>query len=514
MLSVLNSFIFKIKMNTNLVVTPSHFFKLAKSPLWIWHDAFGDPSKKEPLSEFTLKIMEDGNLHEKEFISKLEVEEVSEPNPSRGVQETLRLMKEGKPLIYQGWLEMDVDGVIYRGRPDLLEKRPGSSIFGEWLYVPIDIKSSSEAKTLHKQQLAFYCMILSSVQGTSPVSAGIVNRDFIRIEVAIDRKILDKTHDDIDEVLKILRGKRPALHISSATKETPWYRVCLQEAEELSDVSLIYKLRKDTAQALRDLGIDTLSKMAAQDVDALPKISGASKETLYKARLQAQSLIEKKPIFIGEPEPIEETDLKLYFDIEGDPWMNAEYLFGFWVVGDPEGQFAQFGHVSFSEEEPGKYFIYFLAESPDLEKAMWNNFLDWLCCLPEDYKVYHYAHYEQAAINKLGEKYKRSQELDRFQERLIDLKKNVDKTVIFPLYFYSIKDIAKSSFVNFKWRHVKAGGGQSIFWYESWLETQDRQILQDIIDYNEDDVRATEHLHLWINKAPQELLETSMTSSH
>jgi hypothetical protein len=51
-------------MNANLIVTPSHFFKLAKDPLWIWHDAFGDPSKKELLSEFTLKIMEDGNLHE------------------------------------------------------------------------------------------------------------------------------------------------------------------------------------------------------------------------------------------------------------------------------------------------------------------------------------------------------------------------------------------------------------------------------------------------------------------
>jgi hypothetical protein len=95
MLLVLNSFILKIKMNTNLVITPSHFFKLAKSPLWIWHDAFGDPSKKEPLSEFTLKIMEDGNLHEKDYVSTLAVTEVAEMGPEKGVEETLRLMKEG-----------------------------------------------------------------------------------------------------------------------------------------------------------------------------------------------------------------------------------------------------------------------------------------------------------------------------------------------------------------------------------------------------------------------------------
>ena len=68
-------------------------------------------------------------------------------DPEKGVEETLSLMKEGKPLIYQGWLEKRIDNIIYRGRPDLLEKRPGISNFGDWIYVPIDIKSSSEIKT-------------------------------------------------------------------------------------------------------------------------------------------------------------------------------------------------------------------------------------------------------------------------------------------------------------------------------------------------------------------------------
>ena len=94
----------------------------------------------------------------------------------------------------------------------------------------------------------------------------------------------------------------------------------------------------------------------------------------------------------------------------------------------------------------------------------------------------------------------------RFQDQLIDLENSVHKTVILPLYFYSLKDIAKSSFVNFKWRHAKASGGQSIYWYEQWLETKDRSILQDIIDYNKDDVRATEHLHLWMNQAAKQHL--------
>ena len=497
-------------MKANLVVTPSHFFKLAKNPLWIWHDTFGDPSKKEPLSEFTLKIMEDGNLHEQEYISKLEVESVKELDSVKGVQETLRLMREGRTLIYQGWLESSEEGVVYRGRPDLLEKHPGFSIFGDWIYVPVDIKSSSEPKTLHRQQLAFYCMTLGSVQGFCPTTASIINRNFDKLKVDIDEKILEKTQEDIEEILSIFRGKKPNVHISSSAKETPWYKECLKEAEEKRDVSLIYKLRKDTAQGLREHGIDTIEKLASQDIDALPKIPGASIETLYQAKIQAQSLVEKKPIFIGAPEPIQESELKLYFDIEGDPWLGVEYLFGFWVVGDAEGKYARLGHVAWSQEDHGKYFLYFLAETPEFESIMWADFLAWLTHLPSEYKVYHYAHYEKTALKKLAEKHQNSDELHRFQDQLIDLKKSVDKSVVFPLYFYSIKDIAKSSFVNFKWRHAKAGGGQSIFWYEQWLETKDRKTLQDIIDYNEDDVRATEHLHLWINEAAKEQLVTDM----
>ena len=68
----------------------------------------------------------------------------------------------------------------------------------------------------------------------------------------------------------------------------------------------------------------------------------------------------------------------------------------------------------------------------------------------------------------------------------------------YSLHLYSIKDIAKSEFLGFKWRYEKADGSQSIFWYEEWLETGNSEILDDIINYNEDDVRLTEHLYLWL----------------
>ncbi len=67
---------------------------------------------------------------------------------------------------------------------------------------------------------------------------------------------------------------------------------------------------------------------------------------------------------------------------------------------------------------------------------------------------------------------------------------------VFPIYFYGLKQICK--FLGFSWRSTKAGGAQSIFWYEEWLATGNREILNTIIDYNEDDVRATKFLKDWI----------------
>jgi predicted RecB family nuclease len=481
------------------IITPSLFFQLDMSPLWIWLDLFGDQSKKEPLSEFALKLLDDGNLHEEKYVESLEVIEVTEMDPIKGADITLQLMKEGVPLIYQGWLQFEQGDRILRGRPDLLEKQKGTSRFGNWVYCPVDIKASSDIKNTHIQQLAFYAFLLEQIQGSSVGLSWVVNRHFQRLPVLLDQAAIESMQNAIAEIVGIFQGKKPDVHISSKVKNSPWYKECLKEAEKKNDVSLIYGLREDTAKHLRSIGIDTLEKVSQVKIENLPKVHGASLETLRKAKTQAKALIEKSPILIGSPISKDEKNLTLYFDIEGSKNPEVEYLLGFWIIGDLEGKYASIGHVDKYKEDGEKYFLYFLAEDASLEKEMWDKFLAWLALLPEDYSVYHYASYEKTALRKLSERCcSSSRDLERFQDKLIDLEKEVKKTVVLPLYFYSIKDIAKSPFVNFKWRHAKAGGAQSMFWYEQWLKTGDRSILQDIIRYNEDDVRATEHVNKWL----------------
>lgn len=498
-----NTLIAEAPSDSPIVLTPSHFFQYVTHPQWIWFDRFGNTEKKEEISEFTLKLMENGVLHEKSYISEFDFTEVELEKSDEAAETTLRLMQQGVPLIYQGCIQIECNGAIYRGRPDLLEKREGFSTFGNWHYVPIEIKSSSDIKILHKHQLTFYALILEKIQGLLPSEMAIINRHRTKIPFTLNSKHQLTTIKLIEEIIGVMRGHKPTSTITSKSKNSPWFKKALGEAQASRDISLIYRLDSRSLSSLRKMGIKTLEDMVAADIAELPKVSYASPETLQKAQLQAQSLIDNKVLRIGDLDHLPETPLKLYFDIEGNPLLDVDYLFGIWVSGDPTHQYAPRENVRFYKDED-RYFLYFLANRPEDEKAMWDAFVNWVKLLPEEYTVFHYANYEKTHLEKLSELYGDSPHLHRFQDNLVDLQQVIEKSIIFPLHFYSIKDIAKSPFLNFKWRHQKAGGGQSVFWFDQWLATNEKSIMDDIINYNEDDVRATEALFLWL-KNPNRL---------
>jgi predicted RecB family nuclease len=65
----------------------------------------------------------------------------------------------------------------------------------------------------------------------------------------------------------------------------------------------------------------------------------------------------------------------------------------------------------------------------------------------------------------------------------------VQKATMWPTRDHSIKTLAK--FLGFAWRDNNPSGATSIEWYDQWIRTGDPMIRQRIIDYNEDDCRAT-----------------------
>lgn len=460
-------------------LTASDFYKFLKCPNWVYWDLFGDPEKKGEISEMMKKLREDGVLHEKEIVQRLGP---FEEMPSGGSSEerfaaTLEAMKRGAGLIYQGTL-MDDDWV---GRPDLLKRAEGRSNFGDWFYEAADIKSSREIHDAHKHQLVFYALLLKKIQGVKPEEGKILNVDGEERSFPIEEAEAD-FFDLLDRILTVRAGEKPESLFMSSCKDSPWYDQCRKEAEDNDDISLIYKIYKKEYRRLREAGYATLAGLAAADPGALSReVKGVPDHRLERLRLQATALREKKVVWTAEPS-LPEAETELFFDIEGDPLLGVEYLFGLLIRAGGKTDYRAF-----------------LAEKPEDEGRAWLEFCDFI----EGYEgtpIYHYGWYELEVIRRLSAKHGISKKAGRALDgrNMIDLLKTVQYSAILPLYFYSLKDVAKH--LGFSWRAKDASGANSVLWFQEWLDHGDRDVLQKIIDYNEDDVRATLFLKDWLVK--------------
>ena len=117
-----------------------------------------------------------------------------------------------------------------------------------------------------------------------------------------------------------------------------------------------------------------------------------------------------------------------------------------------------------------------------------------------EYAVYVYSHHEQTTLRRLAERYGGSAALDRFRDRFVDLYEVAKRSVVFPTPRYGLKALAE--FVGFQWRDEDPGGAQSMAW---WAEYQkdpatNQRLLDRILRYNEDDVRATFALRDWLER--------------
>lgn len=458
-------------------LTPEVFYQHAKCPNWAYWELFGDPAKRGEIPPMLQRLREDGVLHEKDVIKELgafeEMKTVGDGSDLAAA--TLDAMRRGAPFIYQGTL---ADG-DWAGRPDLLVRVPGASKFGDWMYEAVDIKSSRQINDVHKLQLVFYALLLKKIQGVKPEEGKIINVDKAWLSFPIEEAEAD-FFEALDAILAIRAGEKPAALFTSSCKDSPWYEECKREAEEADDIGLIYKIYRSEYRRLREAGYMTLTRFAGAGLEEVREaVHGISDHRLERLHLQAQALHAKRVIRL-EDARLPESAVELFFDIEGDPMIGVEYLHGLLI-----------------REGGRETYRAFTAEKPEDEGAAWTAFCDFI----EGYEgtpIYHYGWYELDAIRRLSAKHgispKAAAALD--PANMIDLNRVVQRAAIFPLYFYSLKDIARH--LGFRWRAADASGANSVLWFQEWCEKGDRELLQKITDYNEDDVRATAVLKDWL----------------
>ena len=477
-------------------LTASDFYRYLQCPHWPYWERFGDKKDRRPLTATEEKRLQGGLEHEKEVMESLDLpwKKIETMNKEEGFKQTLALMKAGEPLIYQGWL---VDG-DWAGKPDLLKQQEGESAFGDWYYLPVDIKQAHELKKEHKAQLTFYAILLERIQKRFPTRPEIINGDHECLWFDAE-EFLDEFNGMKDALEQIRAGEMPEPVYRKACVDTsPWGEACFRLANERNDIALLFNVDVRKLKNLRDLGVRTVEDAAGLDPLALEgKAPGLTLKALQSVQRQAQSLTQESvivrksfvdPMNTPSSSPSERgRALEIHFDIESHPPTDTDYLYGFWIRPPAGGKGKEYYHA-------------FVAEKPEDEEKMWKAFLAWLTTLPATYTVFHYAAYEPSRLTILANRYQDQGNpwLGRFKSNLVDLKERARDHATFPLYFYSLKAICK--FLGYAWTGDVTNGGQSVEVYDQWRESGDRTLLESIIHYNEHDVRATAFLLDWLRK--------------
>ncbi|UAJ10687.1 TM0106 family RecB-like putative nuclease [Polymorphobacter megasporae] len=481
-------------------VTAAQLYDHVTCPRRVDLDAHGDHATRTEISPFVRMLWRRGAAHEADVVATLPPETVrliglgGEDRAAR----TADAMMSGVDLIHGGRIAAD----DLLGDPDLLVRR-GTG------YVAADIKSGraeedggdepesrGRAKVHYAVQIALYTDVLERLGLSAGRQPEIWDVRGDRVPYDLDAPrgprtpsslwdLYASTRDSVRTILASPHSTRGAL--SAACGLCHWRELCVIELEAADDLTLIPSLGRAARDGMADV-IPGVAGFAAMDPETFvvgrktvfPGV-GPDRLRLYHARATLLAT-PGATAYLRNPIELPTTRVEIFFDIEADPMRDLTYLHGFVERVDRDA----------STER----FTAFYAESStaDAERRAFAAAVGYMLDRP-DAAIYYYSKYERTMYRKLQTRYPDVCTVEVVEAlftppRSIDLYCDVVmKATEWPTRNHSIKTLAKS--LGFAWRDTDPSGAASIEWYHRWVETGDAAIRQRILDYNEDDCRAT-----------------------
>ena len=450
-------------------------------------DTHGDLSQRDAPTDLLRKLQQDKFTHQQTVLAKQNYHRPDYPkgNWDAGAKATLELMQQGVDCIHKGVLLATYAGEFtLLSRPDLLVKQPGQSYFGDWMYVPAQIELGKRPKLEYQIVAAFHAQVLATVQAAQPSTAWLLLRRQQAYSVNLSKSV-PQMQRFLKECIQTLESlQAPEVFIArQRCSQCRWFSQCYAIAKSQQHLSLVPGVTPSRYTQLQELNLVTVESLANASPAELETLPGFDTKVAQHLVLQAQSLVENRPIFL----PFEEdhwrgnSSVELYFDIEAQSDLNLDYLLGVLVV-DRQAKTEKFHGL--------------VAERPEDEELIWQQFLDLVWQYPQA-PIFHFCSYEVDTVKRLAKLYHTPRARGgALLERFVDVYEQVTQTVALPVESYALKSIAR--WLGFEWRDPQANGSQCIYWYDQWLETGDRTFLDVIQRYNEDDCRATRHVKDWL----------------
>jgi predicted RecB family nuclease len=279
----------------------------------------------------------------------------------------------------------------------------------------------------------------------------------------------------------------PQSAYASVCKLCNWHTHCVAQLNAADDLTLIPFLGRTLRDAMQGT-VATVADLAAANPDGFINgkktiFHGLGPDRLRLFHARAVMLKQTPPkAYLRATVSLRSAPIEHFFDIEVDPIRDVCYLHG--IVERRDGN------------TDAERFVYFFAPevTPEAERYAFAQAYAFLT-QQSDAAIYYYSKYERTQYRKLQAKYPdicSAEDIERLFDpaRAIDLYGDVViKATEWPTRDHSVKTLAKH--LGFAWRDVHPSGAASIEWFDRWCREHDPAVKQRILDYNEDDCRAT-----------------------
>ncbi|MUH01845.1 TM0106 family RecB-like putative nuclease [Scytonema sp. UIC 10036] len=486
-------------------------------------DLRADRSQRDPANDLLLKLQQDKIAHKQSVLEQFNYQrpDYRFGDWETGEAATLELMQQGVECIHAGVLTVgDYQGYTLLSRTDLLVRQAGMSRFGDWVYVPVNIELGKRPKQEYQITAAFHAYVLAKVQQVELKTAWLSLRGKEENYPVDISRWEPQMHEVMGEFIQTLEQDEPPEVFISRQKCSlcTWYSSCYKVAQNQKHLSLLPGVTPVRYKQLKALDITTVESLAKTNPTQLEQLPGFDRVVAPKLILQAQSVVQNRPIILpdlslrkdtaedfynssysiqveatprryvdifNETYPLQDilstAPVEIFFDIEAQPDLHLDYLLGVLIV---------------DRESNTEIFYSLLAESQEDERLIWEQFLNLVGQYP-DAPIYHFCVYEFDTVQRLAKLYGTPySSVFPVLNRFVDIYEILTQNVALPVESYALKTIAR--WLGFKWRDLEASGAKCIYWYDQWLQTGDRTLLEVIQRYNEDDCRATRSVKDWL----------------
>ena len=476
-------------------ITARTIYSYCISPFMVHCEKFGPEDKKDALTQYQEMLFDQGRAHETQVIETEypEAEKLKYETPEEGFKMLLEGMNKGVMVLCglpAFYLPEGLTGIF-----DVVERRDTKpSIFGSYHYVVKEIKLAKNIQKHHIYQVAFYNYMLGKIQGYTPPTFYVINRDYEESEVGYDEAELLGILGDIRE---ILMGKE--VNPTYGACEWPWETYNNEEAVRREDISLVSGIGPSFKQKLLEAGTYTIDDLAKTRVEDLVEIKGIGTKTAGKFLLSSKALVSGNCICIGACNfPEKRTEIFLDLEGTGERIRDEELIAMDYLIG------------VLTRKDKKEVYTPFIAHAFDKEGEMFYQFVKWLLT-QDDFIIYHWHHYERVHLERLAE---RCGLQDNIREVIFgnmrDLYKDAVSCFAFPTYGNGLKQIA--SYMGYKWKHPDVDALESIALYFQYVEDPDKNKdkIQKVVDYNEDDCRATMLVRDWLERSLSKDIERKL----